>query len=223
MASGAFLSRLKAGFLHLRALPRAIQMAWRSGRWLTVAWVTMLVVEAVLPAVLFYTIRALINLLTAGSATIATTAPHLGLIAAFLVGREVVAAGSSIVRGQLSQTILDQIKGQIHEKATMADYAQFEDSHFFDRLYRANYQSGEATVAVVESVGSCLRGTVSLIAMIVILLPFAIWLPGALLLSMLPVAYVVIVHAFRYHQWWQLSTERERRAEYYDWLMTSAE
>jgi ATP-binding cassette subfamily B protein len=57
----------------------------------------------------------------------------------------------------------------------------------------------------------------------VILIPLGPWLALALLLSTLPALYVVVHYALAEHQWRQRATADDRRAWYYDWVMTTAE
>jgi ATP-binding cassette subfamily B protein len=48
-------------------------------------------------------------------------------------------------------------------------------------------------------------------------------MPIALLASTLPALVVVLRFALRQHRWRQSVTADERRASYYDWLMTTGE
>ena len=46
---------------------------------------------------------------------------------------------------------------------------------------------------------------------------------GILMVSTLPVLYVVLTHRLRYFNFHYQNTTRERRAWYYDWLLTTRE
>lgn len=221
--ASVFWVRLRQGLHDLSALPGALRIAWAAAKPQAIAWIGLLVGEALVPVGVFYLIRALVNAVAGGVTEIEELALLLVSLAGLLLVREALSAVSSLVRTSLSEHILDFVKCKIHETATKTDFGHFESPVFFDRLHRANYESSDATVAVVESIGTSLRGCVSLVAMVAILFPYAAWLPGALLLSMVPIFYVVVSHAYRYHHWWRISTARERRAAYYDWLMTSSE
>jgi ATP-binding cassette subfamily B protein len=56
-----------------------------------------------------------------------------------------------------------------------------------------------------------------------VLTMFGFWLPFALLASTLPALYVVLRYAARHHQWWLGATTDQRRAAYYEWVLTSHE
>ena len=78
-------------------------------------------------------------------------------------------------------------------------------------------------MALVESLGSLLQNGITLMAMLAVLLPYGPWLPAALLVSTLPALYVVLRYALLQHHWRQRSTADERRAWYYDWLLSAGE
>jgi len=56
-----------------------------------------------------------------------------------------------------------------------------------------------------------------------VLIPYGPWLPAALLVSTLPALYVVLRYAVLQHDWRQRATADERRAWYYDWLLSVGE
>jgi ATP-binding cassette subfamily B protein len=78
-------------------------------------------------------------------------------------------------------------------------------------------------MALLESVGALLQSGITLAAMLVVLLPYGWWLPIALLVSTLPAFFIVLQHRLRLHRWLVKNTPDERRAWYYDWLLTVRE
>jgi ATP-binding cassette subfamily B protein len=56
-----------------------------------------------------------------------------------------------------------------------------------------------------------------------VLIPFGAWLPGALLIGTAPAVYVAVRYALLENQWRRRATPVERRAWYYDWLLTTGE
>ena len=56
-----------------------------------------------------------------------------------------------------------------------------------------------------------------------ILIPFGVWAPGVLIISTLPVLHVVLKHRLRHFDLNYKNTQYERRAWYYNWLLTSRE
>src|SRR5438045_1980055 len=78
-------------------------------------------------------------------------------------------------------------------------------------------------IALLETLGGLLRNGVTLIAMVMVLAGFWVWLPAALLASTLPELVIVLRDAVRQHQFRIRATPLERRASYYDWLLTTGD
>ena len=76
---------------------------------------------------------------------------------------------------------------------------------------------------LLESLGSLLQNGITLVAMGVVLIPFGIWIPAAVLISTLPALFVVLRYTLVQHEWRHRTTADERRSWYYDWLLTSRE
>jgi ATP-binding cassette subfamily B protein len=68
-----------------------------------------------------------------------------------------------------------------------------------------------------------LQNSITLVAMAAVLIPFGFWLPVALVVSTLPALYVVLHHRLMLYRWRLQSTADERKAWYYDWLLTARE
>src|SRR5439155_16030773 len=67
-------------------------------------------------------------------------------------------------------------------------------------LHLARGEAGYRPIALLETLGSLLRNGVTLIAMLIVLAGFGVWLPVALLASTLPVLGVVLRDAVRQHE-----------------------
>src|SRR6185369_6710889 len=101
--------------------------------------------------------------------------------------------------------------------------AFYELSDYYDHLHRARTEARYRPVALLGNLGAFLQNSITLLAMGAILIPLGPWLALALLLSTLPAFYVVVHYALAEYQWRQRTTTDDRRAWYYDWLMTTAE
>jgi ATP-binding cassette subfamily B protein len=78
-------------------------------------------------------------------------------------------------------------------------------------------------VALLENLGGLVQNGITLVSMLAVLVPFGLWLPGALLASTLPTLYVVLRHALDQHYWRMRTTSDERRTWYYDWVLTAVD
>jgi ATP-binding cassette subfamily B protein len=122
-----------------------------------------------------------------------------------------------------AELLKDHISSLIHDKSVEADLAFYESAEFYDRLHRARDEASYRPLTLLESMGSGVQNSITLAAMAAVLIPFGIWLPAVLFLSTLPALYVVVRFTLKQHRLWEKNTSDERRAWYYDWVLTSSE
>jgi ATP-binding cassette subfamily B protein len=127
------------------------------------------------------------------------------------------------VRTVQAELLQDHITALIHEKSVNADLAFYELSDYYDHLHRARAEARYRPVALLGNLGTLLQNSITLVAMGAILIPLGPWLALALVLSTLPAFYVVLHYALAEYQWRQRTTADDRRAWYYDWIMTTAD
>jgi len=221
--------RLGRALTQLRYLPRALSLAWTSARAWTVVWMALLFVQGLLPVVIVYLTRTLVDALVAaveaGSSWEAARTPVLLalLMAVLVLLSEVLRAVTRWVRAAQSELVKDHISSLIHDRAVVADLAYYETPDYHDQLYRARADAQHRPVALIESLGGLLQNGITLVAMAVVLFRFGWWVPVALLVSTIPALFVVVRYAIRVHEWVVRTTAERRRALYYDWLVTCRE
>ena len=76
---------------------------------------------------------------------------------------------------------------------------------------------------MLESAGSFVQHSLTLIGMAGVLLPYSWWLPSVLLLGALPALAVVFRTTRRQYEWQMRTTADRRRTHYFDWLLTAQE
>ncbi|HEY2962151.1 MAG TPA: ABC transporter ATP-binding protein [Pyrinomonadaceae bacterium] len=222
-------AKLRKALAQLPYLPRALALVWEVARPWTIAWIALLVIQGLLPAAVVYLIKPLVNALVvavrigAWWPTVFPVLVLLGLLAAVMLLMEVVRGGINWVRTVQAELLRDHLTSLIHEKSVTVDLAFYELSDYYDHLHRARAEAAYRPVALLGNLGALLQHSITLLAMGAILIPLGPWLALALLLSTLPALYVVIHYALAEYQWRQRATADERRAWYYDSVMTSAE
>lgn len=223
------LTRFGRAGLQMRYLPRTLELIWdAAGKW-TIAWATLLVVQGLLPILTVLLTRTVVDqaalvFRTGGDAGALRSAavPALAM-ASILVLAEILKSVAHWVRTAQTELVQGHIRSLIQRQSSVADLAFYETPDFFDHLHRARAEASYRPLMLLESVGSLLQGGITLLGMAALLVPFGWWLPVALCVSTLPAFYVVLRHAIRQHQWRLRTTEDERRAEYFDWLLSSRE
>jgi ATP-binding cassette subfamily B protein len=221
--------KLRQAMAQLSYLPRTAALVWQATHAWTAAWVGLLVVQGVLPVAVVYLTRPLVDgvLAAASSHGEWTRVRHVLLLAAamgtVLLLVEVLRSVTAWVRTAQSELLQDQIADLIHQKSVDVDLAFYESAEYHDHLHRARSDAYHRSVAMIDSLGSLFQNGITLIAMAGVLISFGPWLTAGLIASTLPAVYVVIRYNLRLYHWRRRTTADERRAWYYDWLLTSAD
>jgi ATP-binding cassette subfamily B protein len=222
-------SKLRKALAQLPYLPRALKLVWEVARPWTISWILLLIVQGLLPAATVYLTKLVVDgviaAVNSGSSwpNVRNVLLLLLLLGGILLLMEVVRGGISWVRTVQAEMLQDHITELIHEKSVTADLAFYELSDYYDHLHRARTEARYRPVALLGNLGALLQNSITLIAMGAILIPLGPWLALALMLSTLPAFYVVVHYALAEYEWRQRTTADDRRAWYYDWIMTTAE
>ena len=214
-------SKLRKALAQLPNLPRALALVWQVARPWTTAWIVLLIVQGLLPAAIVYLTKLVVDGVVAADVRHVLT--RLLLLGGLLLLMEVVRNAINWVRTVQAELLQDHITSLIHEKSVNADLAFYELSDYYDHLHRARAEARYRPVALLGNLGALLQNSITLVAMGAILIPLGPWLALALVLSTLPAFCVVLHYALAEYQWRQRTTADERRAWYYDWIMTTAE
>ena len=222
-------AKLRKALAQLPYLPRALKLVWEVARTWTIAWVVLLIVQGLLPAAIVYLTKLVVDgvvFAARNGSSWPQVRPVLVLLlvlGGILLLMEVVRGGINWVRTVQAELLQDHITSLIHEKSVTTDLAFYELSDFYDHLHRARSEAWYRPVALLGNLGALLQSSITLLAMGAILIPLGPWLALALMLSTLPAFFVVVHYALAEYQWRLKSTGDERRAWYYDWIMTTAE
>ena len=230
---GILSAKLRKALAQLPYLPRALALVWEVARPWTTAWIVLLIVQGLLPAATVYLTKLVVDGVVAavnsGSSWqspgwgVSRVLVVLAILAGVLLLMEVVRAGINWVRAVQTELLRDHLTSLIHQKSIAVDLAFYELSDYYDHLHRARLEASYRPVALLGNLGALLQHGITLLAMGAILIPLGPWLALALGLSTLPALYVVVHYALAEHQWRQRATADDRRAWYYDWVMTTAE
>jgi ATP-binding cassette subfamily B protein len=142
-------------------------------------------------------------------------------MAAVLLVGGVLRSTAGWVRASLSELVQDHIRALIHRKSVEVDLAYYDLPEYFDHLHRAQHEASYRPMMLLENLGSMLQHSITLVAMVAVLLRYGVWLPAALVVSTLPAFFVLLHHRLRLYRWRLLATAPERRSWYYDWLLTA--
>src|ERR1051325_7715312 len=222
-------SKLRKALAQLPNLPRALGLVWQAARRWTIPWEALLIIQGLLPVALVYLTKLFVDALVRAF-RVHDSWPELRavmiivlMLGGVLLLMEVVRHTINWVSNVQAELLQDYITSLIHEKSVTADLAFYELADYYDHLHRARAEARYRPVALLGNLGALLQNSITLIAMGAILIPLGPGLAVALLLSTLPAFFVVVYYALAEYQWRKRTTADDRRAWYYDWIMTTAE
>jgi ATP-binding cassette subfamily B protein len=218
--------RARKAVAQLPLLARALRLVWRAAPRPTATWAGLILLQGLLPVALVFITRAAVDAvagaLGAGSGWGSARGPVLlvGALAGLLLLAEVAQAAARWVRTVQAELVRDHLAGEVQKRAVAADLAYFESPAYFDQLYLIRVELYDRPLALLESVGTLLQSALTLVAMLAVLLRFGAWVPVVLAVSTAPALWVVLRSVVRHHDWRMRTLGLERRAAYFDWLLT---
>jgi ATP-binding cassette, subfamily B, bacterial len=224
-----FSGKLHQSFASKVYWSQTLRLLWAAApRW-TLAWIFLLLVQGVLPAIAVYLSKLLIDSLTVTLGgggdwqRVRPTIILLVLTAMVMLLIEFLQSVNEWIRAAQSELIQDHIKALIHSQAVRLDLSFYESPEYHDCLDQVRNEAGNRPLALLENLGGLVQNGITLVAMSAVLTLYSRWLPLILLLSTLPAFYIVLRFDRSYHRWWKRMTADRRWAQYYDAMLTSSE
>lgn len=211
----------------LSYISRALKLVWTPAPGWTAAWMVLLVVQGVLPAVTVYLTGVLVNSLVKAIALGHTMdSVRVMLEPALLMGGSMVLSmllEESIewINTAQSEVVGDYIQSLVQKKSIEADLAFYESPDYYNRLEQAQSNASSHPLELMESLGYFIQNSITAISIAALLVPYGLWLPLLLILSMVPAFFVVMHFNRRYHRWWEDTTVDRRWTGYYNSVLTS--
>jgi ATP-binding cassette subfamily B protein len=128
---------------------------------------------------------------------------------------------SGIVELTQSRVVTDYMQDILHRKSIEVDLAYYEDSKFYDTMHRAQSEAPYRPTSIVNGLIRTIQSSISLLAMIGLLLSFHWSVALVLLAAALPGVFVKLKFSKVNWLWQRKRTETERKAWYKHWLLTS--
>jgi ATP-binding cassette, subfamily B, bacterial len=205
---------------------RAVKLVWDSARNWTLASSMLMLVQAVLPLVILYLIKLIVDAVALGVAAPDKQAV-LGqvLVLIFLAGLATLfmaacRAAAGIVQEHQGQLVTDHVMEMIHGKSAEVDLAYYEDPRYHDTFYRAQQEAPYRPSSIVQSLSQLAQNSISLLALAGLLF-FLHWAVALVLFAaVLPGIIVKVLHADRLYAWHSRRAETERRAYDYHRILT---
>ncbi|MDG4554902.1 MAG: ABC transporter ATP-binding protein [Candidatus Competibacter sp.] len=218
--------RFRKALAQLPHLPWALGLIWRATRGWTLAWAVLMVAQGLLPVAVVLLTRTLVDSLVAtvqapgDGPALRQSLVWVALMAGLLLLTEGLRSISAWVRTAQAEWLRDDLDDRIHAQAAHLDLSYYETPEYYDQLHRARVDARDRPRALLENIGNLTQNGLTLLAMAGILWGYAPWLPLVLIGGALPALWVAARTIMRFHRWRVRNTGHERRANYYDWMLT---
>lgn len=171
------LEQVKQARHALVGLPQTFALIWAAQRWLAIVLALLNVAQGLIPVSQAWVTKTVIDLIgTAVSGqTVAQTDVYqvVAFSAMVALAGTVIEPTSTLVQLQLGDHLKREIQVRILEKAnSLADISYFENPDFYDRLQRAQGDSGYRPINVLRGAVEIFRSLVHLGSMLAVLLAF---------------------------------------------------
>lgn len=205
---------------------RALSLVWNASHRYTTAWALLLILQGILPVLVAYLTKLAIDSVVVAASSNGdwqrTTEALwlLGAMGLLLLLAEVFQNASTWIRTAQSETFADFLADKIHAKASEVDLGFYESPEYHDLLEQTRGDSSSRPLGLLESLGSVIQNTISIVGLGALLFSYAWWLPLVLILGAVPVLLVTMVSDRQYHSWWKSTAKDRRWAAYYDAMLT---
>ncbi len=218
---------LPIGIGHILLLQRAVRLVWQSAPGWTLINTGLIVVQGLLPVASLWAMRQIIDgaaTVVGDGATMAAFRPVLlwiGIAGLLAVLSSCMRALSEVASQAQSATVTDSISDILHAQSLSVDLEYYESPDYYDTMHRAQREAPYRPTRIVGGLLQIGQSLVSLLGVGGLLVALDWRIALVLLFAALPGAVVRVTYSRKLHRLEREQTKEERRAWYYDWLMTS--
>jgi ATP-binding cassette subfamily B protein len=214
---------------HYHRIVTILKYIWRSSPGWTLINGLLLLVRGVLPLLLLYLVKLLVDeiqiMATAGGGD--SSVNHLiGLLviaAAVFLFNALSASLGTLVREKQSFVISDFFDNLIHKKTINIEYGFFEHPNYQNVFFRALNEASFRPSRIFYGIVGLLQNLITLLVMGGILLMVHWSISIVLILVTFPVTFIRLSYAKSLFRFMRENTDRERKVNYYNRLLTSRE
>ncbi|MCP4117796.1 MAG: ABC transporter ATP-binding protein [Desulfobacteraceae bacterium] len=223
---------LKTKLENALRIDRAFRFVWQAGPGWTVASAVLVVFQGALPLFSLYLLKLIIDSVSEavtrsassiGPATgdgFSTVAWYIALAGGVGLLTAICGFFSEYAKKAQSLAVADHMFSVLHEKSTSVDLAYYESPQYRDTLHRAQREGPYRPTSIVNGLILAGRSGASLVAVLWLLVLFNPFLCLVLVAAALPGVLMRFQYSDKIYAWQKQRTEDERRAFYYNWMLT---
>ena len=218
--------RLKLKLKDSLRIGRAVRLVWGSGPKWTITNAVLLLVQGALPLASLYLMKLVVDAVVAGVSDADHKAAFTKVVFLVLVAAA-VAFLSSLCRslagliGEVqSQVVTDRVHDILHAKSVEVDLEYYENAQYYDAFHRAQQEAPFRPTRIVNGLLQIGRNSVSLVAILGLLISFHWGFSAVLLAAAMPGLLTRLKFSSKIYKWQRQRTALERRAWYFHWILT---
>ncbi|NEO50512.1 MAG: ABC transporter ATP-binding protein, partial [Moorea sp. SIO4A3] len=210
----------------LRLLP-ALRLVWQSSPFWTGARVGLLLVQGILPLLSIYLTKLIIDTVTYGLLNTDKQAVFRDVLLFLILAGTVTLVTTicnslgEVVNTAHSQRVTDYMQGIIHDKSLEADLEYYENALYYDTLQRAQQEAPYRPPRVLNRLTQIAQNSISLLAMVSLLLSLHWGIAGILFIAAMPAMVVRVKYSRVIYRWQRKKTPMERQSMYLGYMLTS--
>lgn len=209
----------------IRYFRESIRLVWRSAPAWAVANILISVLRSILPLILIWLIKELIDGITASitaasGSQVSDVIWYIIAIVMIWFTDEVISDIGNVVRKKQSMKLEAYMYGLLHSKAIKLDLINFEHPEYFDLLSRASREAPWRPNNILNNIVAFFRGLLSLLLMAGLLTTLH-WSMALILIAVnIPGIWLRLHYAGILYNFSRSQTPEARKAAYFDWLLT---
>ena len=209
-------------------LHRAIGFVWKGAPGWTVINTALILIQGVLPLLSLYFTKLIVDGVAAGMAApdkigaFKEVVILLGIAALVILVETLSTSVSEVTQEQQSLKLSDYMYGIVHSKSVEVDLEYYESPKYFDTLHRAQQEGPYRPGKIVNGLVQLGQNSITLSAMAVLLLSFHWSVICVLFFAVIPGIFVRVRYSKILYQWQRERTQKERKAAYFNWILTGA-
>ena len=212
--------------INIRLWRRTLALIWGAVPRLTVVWACLLIIQGLLPGLTVYLTKLTIDSFVAANnstdsfAHFNDTVLLFSLTGGSLLLTEVFRYLNDWTRAVQSEYFSDHLKNLTHQKAAEVDLEFYESPEYHDLMEQARGESQSKPLALLESLGSVVQNSITLVSFAALLFAYGWSIPLLLFVGAIPALVVSLKADRRYHAWWKKTAEKRRWLLYFDSMLT---
>ncbi|HEY4221840.1 MAG TPA: ABC transporter ATP-binding protein, partial [Myxococcota bacterium] len=217
-------TRIAAGAVIFRQLPRTFRILWTSAPVFTVVLAAFVAVQALIPAGTAWVAKLIIDSVSrAARGDLAARQNVVELVVlelCFVVVNMALGRASDLVKARIGQELKRNLSKDVLAKALALEVKHFEDSALYDKMQNARREADVRPLHLVTGAFSIAQSTITLVSYGALLWRLAPWSMAVLVVAAVPGFIAEMRFAAQGYRVLSWRAPEHRRLNYLEWILT---